>query len=320
LVHKEIPKPKENEVLIKVEACGVCHGDAIVKEGRFPGLHYPRVPGHEIVGIIDQLGSKSQNWKLGQRVGVGWHGGHCFECPNCRSGEFGACEDSSTTGITTDGGYAEFMVARMEALNSVPDNLDPVEAAPLMCAGRTSFGALQNSVAKGGDLVAIQGLGGLGHLGLQFAIKLGFETAVLSRGRDKEVLARKLGAHHFIDTNTTDAAKELMNLGGAKVILCTAPNGKAISELINGLGRNGQMIIVTYVNERMEISPGNLMRGNRSICGSVRGDPEDALRFSVLTGVRPIVEVFPLEQAAIAFEKMMSAKVHFRAVLKMGGN
>ena len=320
LVHKEIPKPKENEVLIKVEACGVCHGDAIVKEGRFPGLQYPRIPGHEVVGIIDQLSSKSKNWKVGQRVGVGWHGGHCFECPACRSGEFGACEDSSTTGITTDGGYAEFMVARMEALISVPDNLDPVEAAPILCAGRTTFGALQNSVAKGGDLVAISGLGGLGHLGLQFAIKLGFETAVLSRGREKEALARKLGAHHFIDTNTADAAKELMNLGGAKVILCTAPNSKAISELVSGLCRNGQMIIVTYVNETMQISPANLMRGGRSISGWVGGDPEDALRFSVLTGVRPMVEVFPLEQAALAYEKMMSGKVHFRAVLKMGGS
>jgi propanol-preferring alcohol dehydrogenase len=320
LVYNEVPKPKENEVLIRVEACGVCHGDAIVKEGRFPGLHYPRIPGHEVVGIIDQLGSKSKNWKVGQRVGVGWHGGHCFQCPACLSGEFVACEDSLTTGITTDGGYAEFMIARMEALNSIPDGLDPVEAAPLLCAGRTTFGALKNSVAKGGDLVAIHGLGGLGHLGLQFAVKLGFETAVLSRGMEKEALARNLGVHHFIDTNTTDAAKELMNLGGAKVVLCTAPNGKAISDLVNGLGRNGQMIIVTYVNELMQLSPGTLMRSGRSISGWVGGDPEDALRFSILTGVRPMVEVFPLEQAALAFDKMMSAKVHFRAVLKIGGS
>jgi propanol-preferring alcohol dehydrogenase len=319
LVHKEVPKPKENEVLIKVEACGVCHGDAIVKEGRFPGLQYPRIPGHEVVGVIDQLGSQSKYWKVGQRVGVGWHGGHCFQCPACRSGEFGACEDSLTTGITSDGGYAEFMVARMEALNIFPEDLDPVEAAPLLCAGRTTFSALQNSVAKGGDLVAIHGLGGLGHLGLQFAIKLGFETVVLSRGREKEALARKLGAHHFIDTNSSDAAKELMNLGGAKVILCTAPNGKAVSELVSGLSRDGQMIIVTYINEMMQLSPGNLLRGGLSIGGWVGGDPEDALRFSVLTGVRPMVEVFPLEQAALAYERMMSAKVHFRAVLKIGG-
>jgi D-arabinose 1-dehydrogenase-like Zn-dependent alcohol dehydrogenase len=320
LVHKEIPKPKENEVLIKVEACGVCHGDAIVKEGRFPGLQYPRIPGHEVVGIIDQLGSKSKYWKVGQRVGVGWHGGHCFQCPACKNSEFDACEDSLTTGITTDGGYAEFMVARMEALNSIPDGLDPVEAAPLLCAGRTTFGALENSVAEGGDLVAIHGLGGLGHLALQFAVKLGFETVVLSRGTEKETLARRLGAHHFIDTNTTDASKELMNLGGAKVILCTAPNGKAISELVNGLGRNGQMIIVTYVNEMIQLSPGNLMRGSRSIMGWVGGHPEDALRFSILTGVRPMVEVFPLDQVALAFNKMMSGKVHFRSVLKMGGS
>jgi D-arabinose 1-dehydrogenase-like Zn-dependent alcohol dehydrogenase len=224
-----------------------------------------------------------------------------------------------TTGITTDGGYAEFMVARMESLNFFPDDLDPVEAAPLLCAGRTTFGALKNSVAKGGDLVAIHGLGGLGHLGLQFAIKLGFETVVLSRGREKEALARKLGAHHFIDTNTSDAAKELMNLGGAKVILCTAPNGKAVSELVSGLSRDGQMIIVTYINEMMQLSPGNLLRGGLSIGGWVGGDPEDALRFSVLTGVRPMVEVFALEQAALAYERMMSAKVHFRAVLKIGG-
>jgi D-arabinose 1-dehydrogenase-like Zn-dependent alcohol dehydrogenase len=319
LVQRESPSPKENEVLIKVEACGVCHGDAIVKEGRFPGLQYPRIPGHEVVGIIDQLGSASRNWRVGQRVGIGWHGGHCFQCAACRSGEFGACENSLTTAITTDGGYAEFMVARMEALNSIPDGLDPVEAAPLLCAGRTTFGALKNSAARGGDLVAIHGLGGLGHLGLQFSVKLGFETAVLSRGKEKETLARKLGAHHFIDTNTTDAAKELMNLGGAKVILCTAPNGKAISELVNGLCRNGQMIIVTYVNEITKLSLANLMRGGRSISGWVGGVPEDALRFSILTGVRPMVEVFPLEQAALAFEKMMSGTVHFRAVLKMGG-
>ncbi len=274
LVHKEVPKPKEDEVLIKVEACGVCHGDAIVKEGLFPGLQYPRTPGHEVVGIIDQLGSKTKYWKVGERVGVGWLGGHCFQCPACRSGEFGACEESLTTGITTDGGYAEFMVARMEALNSIPDNLDPVDAAPLLCAGRTTFGALQNSVAKGGDMVAIHGLGGLGHLGLQFAIKLGFETAVLSRGREKEALARKLGAHHFIDTNASDAAKELMNLGGAKVILCTAPNSKAISGLVSGLSQDGQMIIVTFANEVMQISPANLMRGGRSVCGWVGGNPK----------------------------------------------
>jgi D-arabinose 1-dehydrogenase-like Zn-dependent alcohol dehydrogenase len=320
LVHREIPSPKGNEVLIKVEACGVCHGDAIVKEGHFPGLQYPRIAGHEVVGIIDKLGLASKNWKVGQRVGVGWHGGHCFQCAACKSGDFGACETSSTTGITTDGGYAEFMIARMEALNIIPDGFDPVEAAPLLCAGRTTFGALKNCVARGGDLVAIHGLGGLGHLGLQFAAKLGFETAVLSRGKEKESLARQLGAHHFIDTNTADAAKELMNLGGAKVILCTAPNSKAISELVNGLCRNGQMIIVTYVDEMAQLSLASLMRGNRSISGWVGGTPEDALRFSILTGVRPIVEVFPLEQAALAFEKMMSGTVHFRAVFKIGGN
>jgi len=319
IVNREIPQPKENEVLIRVEACGVCHGDAVVKEGRFPGLHYPRIPGHEVVGVIDRMGSASKHWRVGQRVGVGWHGGHCLQCPACRRGEFGACEDSLTTGITTDGGYAEYMIARIEALAAIPDGLDPVEAAPLLCAGRTTFGALESSAAKGGDLVAIHGLGGLGHLALQFAVKLGFETAVLSRGTEKEALARKMGAHHFIDTDTANAAKELMKLGGAKVILCTAPNSKAISELVNGLCKDGQMIIVTYVNEPVQLSLADLMRCSRTISGWVGGTPEDALHFSVITGVRPMVEVFPLEEAALAYEKMMSGKVHFRAVLKLGG-
>jgi D-arabinose 1-dehydrogenase-like Zn-dependent alcohol dehydrogenase len=272
-----------------------------------------------VVGIIEQLGPKSKNWKVGQRVGVGWHEGHCSQCSACQDGEFGACEESLTTCITTDGGYAEFMVVRTEALNSIPHGLDPIEATPLLCLGRTTFGALKSSVAKSSDLVAIHGLGGLGHLGLQFAVKLGFETAVLSRGPEKEALAKSLGAHHFIDTNTTSAAKELMNLGGAKVILCTAPNGRAISELVHCLGRNGQMIIVAYTGETIQLSLASLMRGDRSIGSWVGGNPKDALRFCILTGVRPMIEVFPLEQAALTFNKMMSGKVHFRSVLKMGG-
>jgi D-arabinose 1-dehydrogenase-like Zn-dependent alcohol dehydrogenase len=319
LVTKEIPEPKANEVLIKVEACGVCHGDALVKEGRYPGIQYPRTPGHEVVGVIDRLGSKSQFWKLGQRVGVGWRGGFCYSCPACRRGEFWACENPLSTGISVDGGYADYMIARMEALNAIPDELSSVEAAPLLCAGATTLGALKNCLAKGGDLVAIHGLGGLGHLALQFAAKMGFDTAVLSRGKEKEKLARQLGAHHYIDTSAVNAAEELMKLGGARVILCTAPNSKAIAELVNGISRNGQMIIITFVNEPMQVMPVLLMRAVRSISGWVGGNIRDTLRFSILTKVVPMIEVFPLEQAAMAFDRMMSAKVHFRAVLKIGG-
>jgi propanol-preferring alcohol dehydrogenase len=319
LVSKEIPEPKANEVLIKVEACGVCHGDALVKEGRYPRLQYPRTPGHEVVGVIERLGSKSQYWKVGQRVGVGWRGGYCYSCRACRRGEFWACENPLATGISIDGGYAEFMVARVEALNAIPDELSSVEAAPLLCAGATTLGALRNCAAKGGDLVAIHGLGGLGHLALQFAVKLGLDTVVLSRGKEKEELARKLGANHYIDTDAVNAAEELMKLGGARVILCTAPNSKAIAELLNGLSRNGQMIIITFVNEPMQVLPVLLMRGVRSISGWIGGNIGDTLRFSILTKIVPMVEVFPLEQAALAFERMVSAKVHFRAVLKIGG-
>jgi D-arabinose 1-dehydrogenase-like Zn-dependent alcohol dehydrogenase len=318
LAHKDIPEPKANEVLLKVEACGICHGDALAKEGHFPGLHYPRIPGHEVVGVIEQLGSPSSHWQVGQRVGVGWHGGHCFQCAACRRGEFGACEQMLTTGLSTDGGYAEYMVARLEALTAIPNGLSSVEAAPFLCAGSTTLGALRHSAAQGGDLVAIQGLGGLGHLAVQYAVKLGFQTVALSRGKDKEELALKLGAHHYFDTTTVDPAQALMQLGGARVILCTAPNSQAISALVGGLGRNGQLMIVTYANEPIQFAPALLMRGGRSISGWVGGNAGDTLRFSLLTHIRPLVEVFPLEQAALAYERMMTAQVHFRAVLQMG--
>lgn len=317
LVQKKIPSPKENEVLIKVEACGVCHGDAIAKEGHFPGIKYPIIPGHEVVGIIDKIGSQVVNFKVDQRVGIGWHGGHCFQCSACRKGDFWACENSLTTGLSIDGGYAEYMVARSEVLSGIPDELTSTDAAPLLCAGRTTFGALQDSGARGGDLVAIHGLGGLGHLAVQYSVKLGFKTVVLSRGKEKEKLAYKIGAHFYIDTNTVDAAKELNKMGGARVILCTAPNSKAISELAAGLGRNGQIIIVTGVGDLMQISPLLLLGGGRSIRGWIGGSVEEAIRFSALFGIIPMVEVFPLEQAATAYEKMMTAKVHFRSVLKM---
>jgi propanol-preferring alcohol dehydrogenase len=317
LVSREVPEPRENEVLLQVDACGICHGDAVAKEGHFPGITYPRIPGHEVVGIIRKTGAAVSGWKTGQRVGVGWHGGHCFQCNACRRGEFWACENTLTTGLSSDGGYAEYMTARAEVLAAIPQELSSVEAAPLLCAGSTSFGALRNSGAQGGDLVAIHGLGGLGHLALQFAVRLGFRTVVLSRGKEKQELARTLGAHAFIDTSSADAAKELKKMGGARVILCLAPDGKAISQLIGGLGRGGQAIIVSYASEPMLVPPALLMRGGQSIRGWVGGNMADTLSFSLLFKVVPMVEVFPLEQAAIAFEKMMSAKVHFRSVLKM---
>lgn len=318
MIQKEIPEPGNNQVLIKVEACGICHGDAISKEGHFPGIKYPIIPGHEVIGIVDKTGSMVTNWEAGQRVGVGWHGGHCNQCSACRKGDFGACEKSLTTGIHTDGGYAEYMIAQSDVIVNIPDELSSVDAAPILCAGRTTFGALKYSGAQGGDLVAIHGLGGLGHLAVQYAVKLGFKTAVLSRGREKEELAYKLGAHVYIDTETGEAAKQLMKLGGARVILCTAPSGKAISDLIPGLGRNGQAIIITGARDMMQIPPMLLLGGERSIRGFVTGNIEDAIRFSVLTRVIPMVEVFPLEQVALAYEKMMTAKVHFRSVLKIG--
>jgi propanol-preferring alcohol dehydrogenase len=318
LIQKEIPEPGNNEVLIKIEACGICHGDAITKEGHFPGIKYPIIPGHEVVGIVDKAGPMVTHWKAGQRIGVGWHGGHCNQCNSCRKGDFGACEKSLTTGLHMDGGYAEYMIAHPEAMVNIPDELTAVDAAPLLCAGRTTFGALQHSGAKGGDLVAIHGLGGLGHLAVQYAVKLGFKTVVLSRGKEKEELAYKLGAHIYIDTDTGDAAKQLLKLGGARVILCTAPSGKAISDLIPGLGRNGQAIIITGAMDMMQIPPVLFLGGERSIRGFVSGNIDDAIRFSILTKVIPMVEVFPLEQAALAYEKMMTAKVHFRSVLKIG--
>jgi len=318
LVQKEIPEPKEHEVLLEVQACGVCHGDAIVKEGQYyPGLQYPRTPGHEVVGTIAKLGSESHYWKIGQRVGVGWRGGHCLRCRSCLKGEFWACESPLATGISTDGGYAEYMTARMEVLTSIPDELSSVEAAPLLCAGATTLGALKSSAAKGGDLIAIQGLGGLGHLALQFASRLGLKVAVISRGKEKEELARKLGANIYYDANTTNVAEELMKLGGARAIFCTAPNSKAIAELVGGLSRYGQLIIVTFVNEPMQISPVQLMRGVRSVSGWIGGNAAETINFSILTHVVPMVEVYPLEQASLAYESMMKAKVHFRAVLKI---
>jgi D-arabinose 1-dehydrogenase-like Zn-dependent alcohol dehydrogenase len=318
VVRKEVPVPGPHEVLIKVEACGVCHGDAIPIQGTFPGLSYPRVPGHEVVGTIAGLGPQVTGWVDGSRVGVGWSGGHCMVCKECAAGRPQSCKDPWTTGLSADGGYAEYMVARTSALIRIPSELSSVEAAPLLCAGGTTFSALKESEAKGGDLVAIHGIGGLGHLAVQYANRLGFKTVALSRGRDKEALALELGAHVYVDTEATDAAKELQKLGGARVILATAPNAKAISGLVNGLGMGGVLIIVAAVNEPMQVFPGQLFRGDRSIKGWHGRRPGDALEFSVLFNVLPMVETFPLERAAEAFDKMMSATVHFRSVLTMG--
>ena len=322
LIQKEIPEPNENEVRIRVQACGVCHGEAIVKEGYFPDITYPRVPGHEVVGTIDKLGSNVSFWETGQRVGVGWYGGPCLTCEACRKGDPSNCVSFLTTGISFDGGYAEYMVAPTQALSIIPDELSSLEAAPLLCAGRTSFSALRQSGAKGGDLVAILGMGGLGHLGIQFARKLGFKTVALSRGKDKQELAYTLGAHVYIDTESSNPAKELQKLGGARVILATAPNSKAISDVVDGLGFDGELIVVAAQGEPMQVFSGQLLGERRSIRGWTVRPPkdasEDALNFSVISGALPMIEVFPLEQAALAYEKMMTAKVHFRAVLKMG--
>ncbi|MGA2158263.1 MAG: alcohol dehydrogenase catalytic domain-containing protein [Dehalococcoidia bacterium] len=322
LIKKEIPEPKENEVRIKVQACGVCHGDAVVKEGHFPGIKYPRVPGHEIVGTIEKVGSNVSFWQIGQRVGVGWYGGPCLKCETCRRGDPGNCDSFLATGISFDGGYAEYMVAPQQAITIIPDELTSLEAAPLMCAGRTTFTALRNSNARGGDLVAIQGIGGLGHLGIQFARKLGFKTVALSRGKEKEALAIKLGAHVYIDTESSNPAAELKNLGGARVILATAPNSKAISGIIDGLGLDGQLIVVAAPGEPMQISPGQLLGPRLSIRGwtgrPAKDKSEEALNFSIISGALPVVEIFPLEHAALAYEKMITSKVRFRSVLKIG--
>lgn len=316
LVERPIPEPGAHEVLIKVEACGICHGDALAKEGGFPGLSYPRVPGHEVVGTIKKTGASVVAWKVGQRVGVGWHGGHCGFCGACRKGAFGACADSLTTGLSMDGGYAEYMIGRAEAMVGIPDELNAAQAAPLLCAGGTTLGALRHAGARGGDVVAIQGLGGLGHLAVQFAAKLGCKTVALSRGKEKQALAFQLGAHAYIDTAEEDAAKKLQSMGGARVILCTAPNGKSMGELVGGLTPNGQMVIVAFSRDPMTIPPHWLM-ATRSITGWVGGNLEETIRFSIQTGVQPMIETFPLEQAAEAYQSMMTAKVHFRAVLKM---
>jgi alcohol dehydrogenase/propanol-preferring alcohol dehydrogenase len=318
LVKRPIPAPQEGQVRIKVEACGICHSDKFVKDGGLMPITYPRVPGHEVIGVIDTVGKGVQTWSVGQRVGVGWHGGHCFVCAACRRGDFLNCEKGQIPGFSYDGGYAEYMVAPQEVLVLVPEELKSEEAAPLLCAGITTFNVLRNSVAKPGDLVAIQGLGGLGHLAVQFANRFGFRTVAISRGKDKEALARQLGADEYINAEVSDPAQELLRMGGARVILATAPAGKAMASLMNGVGAHGQLLVVAAPSDPSELYLGALIGGSRSIQGWACGtavDSEDTLRFSLLRNVRPMIETFPLEQANEAYEHMLSSQVRFRAVL-----
>ena len=320
LVQRPVPEPGAGQVRLAVEACGVCHSDAFVKEGHWPGLTFPRVPGHEVVGRIDALGAGVSAWRAGQRVGVGWHGGHCGTCEACRVGDFVACARLQVCGISYDGGYAEYMVAPQEALAAVPDALDSVAAAPLLCAGVTTFNSLRNSGARAGDTVAVQGIGGLGHLGIQYARRLGFRTVALSRGEDKRALALELGAHTYVDQEKSDPSAELQKMGGARVILVTAPNSQLMSRLIDGLGRNGTLLVVGASPEPIQVSPFQLIGARRQVRGWPSGsarDSEETLAFSALSGVASRNEAFPLERVEEGYARMMSNKARFRVVLQV---
>jgi D-arabinose 1-dehydrogenase-like Zn-dependent alcohol dehydrogenase len=320
IVEREIPNPGAAHVRIRVQACGICHSDSLTKEGHWPGIQYPRAPGHEVAGVIDEVGSGVTAWKKGQRVGVGWDGGHCGTCIACRRGDFVNCLNLKIPGISYDGGYQEYMIAPVEALAAIPESLDAAEAGPLLCAGITTFNALRHSGALPGDLVAVQGIGGLGHLGIQFANKFGYRVAAVGRGPENAALAKKLGASVYIDSKATNAAQELQKLGGARVILATAPNSKSMSELVGGLGLNGTLLVVGASQEPIEVSPLQLIMGRRNVQGWASGTPtdsEDTLRFAELTGVRAMIEKYPLEKAAEAYARMMSGKAEFRVVLTM---
>jgi D-arabinose 1-dehydrogenase-like Zn-dependent alcohol dehydrogenase len=320
IVEREIPNPGAGQVRIKVQACGICHSDVLVTEGLWPGIQFPRVPGHEVAGIIDEVGPGVSVWKKGQRVGVGWHGGQDGTCPSCRRGDFKNCRNAQVPGISYDGGYQEYMVAPVEALAAIPESLSAAEAAPLLCAGITTFNALRHGGALPGDLVAVQGIGGLGHLGIQYASKFGYKVAAIGRGPENAALASKLGASVYIDSESTKPAEALQKLGGAQVILATAPNSKAMSELIDGLGPNGKLIVIGVSFDPIEVTPVQLISGNRTIQGWLTGTPvdsEDTLRFSELTGVRAMIETYPLEKAAEAYARMMSGDAKFRVVLTM---
>jgi len=320
IVDREIPTPGVGHVRIKVQACGVCHSDLFTKEGAWPGIQYPRVPGHEVAGIIDEVGAGVSEWKTGQRAGVGWHGGHDGTCLQCRRGDFGNCQNLKIAGISYDGGYQQYMVAPAEALTAIPESLSDIEAAPLLCAGITTYNALRHSGALPGDLVAVLGIGGLGHLGIQFASKFGYKVAAIGRGSENAALAKKLGANVYVDNKVANAAEALQKLGGAQVILATAPSSKAMSEVIDGLAPNGKLMVVGATMDPIEVTPVQLISGSRSIQGWASGTPtdaEDTLRFAELTGVRPMIETYPLEKAAEAYARMLSGNAQFRVVLTM---
>jgi D-arabinose 1-dehydrogenase-like Zn-dependent alcohol dehydrogenase len=322
LVERETAEPGPGEVRIAVQATGICHSDVFTKEGLWPGIQYPRVPGHEIAGMVDAVGSGVAGWKVRDRVGIGWHGGHCGHCDSCRRGDFVTCQVApQVTGITYDGGYEDYMIAPAAALARIPDGLSAVEAGPLMCAGVTTYNSLRNSGARPGDLVAVLGIGGLGHLGIQFAAKMGFHTIAIARGKNKEPLARQLGAHRYIDSLTHDPAQELLKLGGARVVLATVTSGKAMNAVLDGLGIGGKLIVLGAADEPLQVPGILLISGRRSIVGWPGGssiDSQDTLAFSALTGVRPMTEVFPLEKAAEAYDRMMSGKARFRVVITTG--
>ncbi len=320
IVEREIPNPGPREVRIKVQACGICHSDVLTKDGLLPGIQYPRVPGHEVAGLVDQLGADASEWKVGQRVGVGWHGGHDSVCRECRRGDFRNCRNLKIPGISYDGGYQQYMVAPAEAIVALPETLSDVDAAPLLCAGITTYNALRHSGALPGDLVAIQGIGGLGHLGVQFAHKFGYQVVAIGRGSANATLAKQFGAHAYIDSKATNPAAGLQKLGGARVILATAPNAKSMSELIDGLGPNGKLIVVGADFSPIEVTPVQLIFGTRSIEGWAAGSPadtEETLRFAELSGVRAMVETYPLERVGEAYARMLSGDARFRVVLTM---
>ena len=319
IVERPLPQPGPGTVRIKVAACGICHSDALVKEGLWPGIPYPRVPGHEVAGTIDAIGEGVTHWKVDQRVGVGWNGGYCGRCDNCRRGNLFACETQQVTGISFDGGYGEYMIAPATAVARFPDELPPVDAAPLMCAGLTTFNALRNSGARSGDVVAVLGLGGLGHLGVQYAAKMGFNVVAIARGKDKDPLARQLGAAIYIDSQSQDPAAELQKLGGASVVIATVTAGAAMSAAVGGLAPNGALMVIG-APESLQLSPVVLIGGQRSVKGWYSGmsiDSEDALAFSARTGVQSMNETFPFERVNEAYERMMSGKARFRVVLTM---
>lgn len=320
MVDLPIPEPGREQVRVKVQACGVCHSDSITQQGLFPGIAYPISPGHEVIGLVDALGEGVDQWKVGQRVGLGWYGGHCGKCEPCRRGDMVRCQKGIIPGIAYSGGYAEYLVAPAEALAAVPDSFASEEAAPLLCAGITTFNALRNSGARAGDLVAILGMGGLGHLGVQYAAKMGFETVAVARGADKAPFAKQLGAAHYIDSTTQNIAQELKKLGGAKLILATLTDADAMSAAANGLGYAGKLLVVGVPSKPIQISALNLILPGHSVIGSASGtsiDSEDTLKFSAAQHVLPIIERYPLEKAAEAYERMMSGNARFRVVLEV---